>query len=116
MTSRTADPSSVLAAKTLSASALLSGSQTPGVPKKQEDGFISSEHQSGCFKGLLNDPKLALVHLEIHQLPGLRLFASQVTFAFALKLLPVAWVRRFWTQVPDRGPQLRRTLGSPGLA
>jgi hypothetical protein len=97
VTSRTADPSSVLAAKTLSASALLSGSQTPGVLKMQEDGFISSEHQSGRFKGLLNDPQLALLHLEIHQLPGFRLFASQLTFAFALKLLPVAWVRRFWT-------------------
>ena len=54
MTSRTADPCSVLATKTSSGSGLLSGSCTPGVLEKQGNGFSSSEQQSGRFKGLLS--------------------------------------------------------------
>ena len=32
-------------------------------------GFVASQHQSRCFKGLLDDRQLALVQLEVDQSP-----------------------------------------------
>ena len=49
--------------------------------------LVRSEHQADGFKGLLDHSQLALVNLEIKNLPGLRFFAGEMVFDLSLKPL-----------------------------
>ena len=45
--------------------------------------FVSPQHQRGCLYGLLHHRQLALVELELDDLPGLGLLAGQVAVDLA---------------------------------
>jgi hypothetical protein len=49
--------------------------------------FVSAKHQRNRFQGLLDHGQLALVNLEIENLPGLRFFAGQMSFDLSFKPL-----------------------------
>ncbi len=49
--------------------------------------FVSPQHQRGCLYGLLHHRQLALVELEVDELPGLGLLAGEVAVDLALELL-----------------------------
>ena len=59
--------------------------------------LVAPEHQSRCFERLLDHRKLALVSLEIEDLPRLGLFAGQVMIDLALEFLPAA---SYWLCAP----------------
>jgi hypothetical protein len=65
-------------------------------------GFIAPKHESRGLERLLDDRDLALVQLEVDDLPGLRLAAGQFLFDLPFELF-LAVVRLFVTstKAPD---------------
>ena len=50
-------------------------------------GLIGSEHQAGSLKGFFNYGQLALIKLEVNNLPKLGVFSRKMPFHLSLKTL-----------------------------